>query len=152
MVGEGIASGDQVTYAEAEEITGRSHGFLAKQVRLGVLRRDGGHPWDVYTTWLSRSECESLALAQYRRGQPSGYWMTMTQVAELAGISRANVHSARKAGRLLAQRTGLGDWLVGRSDAYLFAMTVSDSTSAAMAGRSRETGEQNGADERPRLE
>ena len=46
--------------------------------------------------------------------------MTMTEVAALAGVTRASVHKARQDGRLTAHRTQLGDWLVRRTDAYQF--------------------------------
>jgi hypothetical protein len=118
---------DRVTYAEAQEITGRSHGYLAKRVRTGELRRIGGQPSDVYTTFLSRAQVEALALHEYRRGLQTEYWMTMTEVAELTCIARANVHRARGAGRLIAQRTTMGDWLVRRTDAYRFALIIDPS-------------------------
>lgn len=124
MGGGEIAEGDRVTFAEAQEITGRSHAFLSKRARLGVLSRMGGQRSDVYSTFLSRSECEALAVAAYRRGQASSYWMTLTQVSVLAKVSRANVHLDRKKGRLPARRTAMGDFLVTAQDAYAYAMTV----------------------------
>jgi hypothetical protein len=63
-------------------------------------------------------------LQEYRRGKHTDYWMTMTEVAQLAGVARANVHLARASGRLVAQRTAIGDWLVRRTDAHRFALMV----------------------------
>jgi hypothetical protein len=60
-VGAQIPVGDLVTYAEAVAITGRSHGYLAKLARQGQIARMGGQRSDVYATFLSRAECETLA-------------------------------------------------------------------------------------------
>lgn len=47
--------------------------------------------------------------------------MTRTEIAELTGIARANVHKAHLAGRLQARRTAIGDWPVRTADALQFA-------------------------------
>lgn len=58
----------------------------------------------------------SAGLAVYRRGHLTDYWVTMAQAAQLLGIARQHAHKARLAGRLPAQQTGMGDWLVRRND------------------------------------
>jgi hypothetical protein len=68
-----IPTEDRVTYAEAIEITGRSHNYLSGLARRGLLTRDGGRRQDSRTTWLRRTEVEALALAEYRRGRASTY-------------------------------------------------------------------------------
>lgn len=57
-----IEPADRVSYAEALLITGRSGGYLRQQVERGVLTRVGGGRGESSATWLSRSECEALAL------------------------------------------------------------------------------------------
>lgn len=107
---------DRITYAEAIEITGRSRRYLNQQAAAGALSRVGGTRSDVFKTWLSRRECEQLALNGYRRGHATDYWLTMTEAAKMLGIARQNAHQARTVGRLPAQRTHNGDWLVRRDD------------------------------------
>ena len=72
-----IPAGDRVTYAEAVAITGRSRRYLAQLAQQGRLSRTGGTPRTALATWLSRAECEELALQQYRRGRASDYWLTI---------------------------------------------------------------------------
>lgn len=55
-----IPTEHRITYAEAQHITGRSHGYLIGLVRQGRLSRDGGQRGQSRDTWLSRSECEAL--------------------------------------------------------------------------------------------
>ena len=111
-----IDPGDRVSYAEAVAITGRSARYLRQAAQRGLLTRMGGQPSDAFTTWLSRAECEELALQLYRRGHAGDYWLTMTQAAAALGIARQNAHQARDTGRLPARRTAMGDWLVRRAD------------------------------------
>lgn len=65
---------DRVTYAEAKDITGPSHSYLARVARRGHSTRVGGGPRDIYTTGSSRTEVEAMALALYRRGRQTAYW------------------------------------------------------------------------------
>lgn len=111
-----IDPGDRIRYAEAAAITGMSTRWLVMQVDTGTLTRTGGRRGDAHHTWLSRSECEALALSRYRRGHTSPYWLTMTAAAAILGIARKNAHQARQDGRLPAQRAANGDFLIRRDD------------------------------------
>lgn len=106
-----IPSEDRVTYAEAREITGRSHGYLAKLAREGRLTREGGTPQDVRATWLSRSEVEALALREYHPGRTPAYWLTTAQAAKVLGVTSETVRN-----RLPTHRAGRRTLLVRRDD------------------------------------
>ena len=107
---------DRVAYAEAVTIVGRSRSYLKAQVRRGVLTRVGGGRRDGFATWLSRGECEALALQLYRRGHASDYWLTMAEAAQLLGIARQHAYKARAGQRLPTYTTRVGDLLVRRRD------------------------------------
>jgi len=85
---------DRITYAQARYITGRSHGYLFKLVKLGRLSRDGGDQRQPFDTWLSRSEVEALAIAEYSpRRRTTSYWMTVREAAEALGVTGQTVRS-----------------------------------------------------------
>jgi hypothetical protein len=108
-----IVPHDRITYAEAQAITGWSHTYLAQKARAGIIRRVGGGSREMFDTWLSREQCESLALEAYRRRRPlPPYWVTMTTAAQMLRLARPNAYQARKSGRLPARQTAMGDWLV----------------------------------------
>lgn len=112
-----IHPADQISYREAQDITGRSHGYLKQRAARGQLTRMGGRPQDSLTTRLSRYECEDLALAGYRVGRKSAYWLTMSEAAIALGIARQHAYKARTAGRLPAFEAANGALLVRRIDA-----------------------------------
>jgi hypothetical protein len=94
-----IAPGDRITYAEAIDIRGLSHTHLARLAAAGALTRVGGTAHHPYSTWLSRSESEALALTRYHRGHATDYWLTMAEAAELLGAARQHVYKVRRTGR-----------------------------------------------------
>lgn len=130
-----IAAADRVTYTQAEQITGRSHSYLNQRAAAGHLRRDGGTPSEPFTTWLSRAECEELALVLYRRTMAGGYWLTRRQAAELLGLSRGYLY------RLPFPhfKTALGDHVLRRVDVEAFAekRTAKARTSRRQSGQRR---------------
>jgi excisionase family DNA binding protein len=112
-----VDEGDRVTYAEAIAITGRSHRYLSQLAAQGALTREGGNRGSgAHHTWLSRTEVEGLALSAYRRGEATDYWRTVSQTAAMVGVSRQAVQQAVEEGRLPAQRSGIGHWLIRRDD------------------------------------
>lgn len=111
-----IHPADQITYREAQDITGRSHSYLRQRVARGQLTRVGGQPRDSVRTRLSRYECEDLALADYRASRRSAYWLTMREAAARLGIARQNAYAARTAGRLPVFEAANGALLVRRTD------------------------------------
>ena len=71
----------------------------------------------MFHTWLSREQCEALALKAYRRRRRiPPYRVTMTTAARMLRIARPTAHVARKSGRLPARQTEMGDWLVRYAD------------------------------------
>ena len=117
MAGNVIEPHDSITYSEAQAITGWSHTYLAQLARAGTLTRAGGGPREMFDTWLSRRECEQLALKSYRRRRLlPPYWVTMTTAAMMLRLARSNAYMARKNGRLPAEQTEMGDWLVRYTD------------------------------------
>src|SRR3954463_12411398 len=58
----------------------------------GLLIRDGGRRQDCRTTWLSRAKVEALALAEYRRGRASTYWLTMSEAAKGVGLGQQRIY------------------------------------------------------------
>ena len=117
-----VDEGDRITYAEAIAITGRSHNYLSQLAAKGALTRQGGTRADPYRTWLSRTEVEALALSTYRRGRATDYWRTVTQTAAMVGVSRQAVQQALEEGRLPAQRSRFGHWLIRRDDVLRLTM------------------------------
>lgn len=84
---------DRISYAEAVLITGRSHSYLAGRARAGWLRRDGGTIGAPHETWLSRNDCESLAMQTINRSQTGGYWLTARQAGSLLGVVTKAVYT-----------------------------------------------------------
>jgi excisionase family DNA binding protein len=116
-VGDLVDVSDRITYAEAIAITGRSHRYLSQLVAEGALTREGGNRGaGSYHTWLSRTEVEGLALSAYRRGRATDYWRTVAQTAAMVGVTRQAVQQAVEKGRLPAQRSRIGHWLIRRDD------------------------------------
>lgn len=111
-----IEPADRITYAEAKLITGRSDSYLLAQARTGHLTRMRGASISNFQTWLSRRECEHLALAQYRRHHRPPYWVTMTEAAELLGIGKESAYRARNRGHFPTFQAGNGDLLMRRID------------------------------------
>jgi len=108
-----IAPEDRVTYAEARRITARSHMYLYKLVKQGHLSREGsGQKGRSVGVFLSRSEVEALALAEYVRGQKTDYWLTVREAAEMFGIDGQTVRT----GGFPTLRAGNGDLLLRRED------------------------------------
>lgn len=78
---------DRVSYKQARQITGRSHGYLFRLVNEGRLSRDGGRPGQAWTTFLSRAEVEALAIAEYSPHRRTDYWMKVNEAAKaLEGV------------------------------------------------------------------
>lgn len=84
---------DRITYAEARRITGRSHGYLFKLVKAGRLTRQGGQRHQIRDTWLSRSEVEALAVAEFNWQRRTGYWYTVPEAARVLRVSIQTVHN-----------------------------------------------------------
>jgi len=99
---------DRITYAEARHITGRSHGYLFKLVKQGRLSREGGTRQQSRSTFLSRTEVEALAIAEYHPRRGTDYWMTVAEAANLLWVSDQTVRNRlptfRPSNRLLLVR------------------------------------------------